>query len=89
MPKHNNLRSKQHIQNQPQHPLLFPLLQFHLHQRLPQLHRRPQPPPNIAYGLFLCRGDVPTTGCQDCVTTPTKVVQRCPKSKNVIIWYDE
>ncbi|KAL7213361.1 hypothetical protein ACSBR2_015975 [Camellia fascicularis] len=64
-------------------------------------------PPDIAYGLFLCRGDVSTAVCQDCVTSaiakiakksksqPTsqteakEVVQRCPKSKDVIIWYDE
>ncbi|KAL7213356.1 hypothetical protein ACSBR2_015970 [Camellia fascicularis] len=47
-------------------------------------------PPDIAYGLFLCRGDVSTAVCQDCVTSATKeVVQRCPKSKDVIIWYDE
>ncbi|KAI8007117.1 Cysteine-rich receptor-like protein kinase 25 [Camellia lanceoleosa] len=47
-------------------------------------------PPEIAYGLFLCRGDVSTDVCQDCVTTATKeVVQRCPKSKVVTIWYDE
>ncbi|KAI7999677.1 Cysteine-rich receptor-like protein kinase 25 [Camellia lanceoleosa] len=47
-------------------------------------------PPDIAYGLFLCRGDVSTAVCQDCVTTATKeVVQRCPKSTNVMIWYDE
>ncbi|CAL5410951.1 unnamed protein product [Camellia sinensis] len=47
-------------------------------------------PPNIVYGLFLCRGDVSTAVCQDCVTTATKeVVQRCPNSKVVTIWYDE
>ncbi|CAL5344639.1 unnamed protein product [Camellia sinensis] len=47
-------------------------------------------PPDIAYGLFLCRGDVSIDVCQDCVTTATEeVVQRCPKSKVVTIWYDE
>ncbi|CAL5408502.1 unnamed protein product [Camellia sinensis] len=47
-------------------------------------------PPNIVYGLFLCRGDVSTVVCQDCVTTATKeVVQRCTNSKVVTIWYDE
>ncbi|CAL5410961.1 unnamed protein product [Camellia sinensis] len=46
-------------------------------------------PPDIAYGLFLCRGDVSTDVCQDCVSTATKeVVKKCPKSKDVIIWYD-
>ncbi|CAL5410955.1 unnamed protein product [Camellia sinensis] len=46
-------------------------------------------PPDIAYGLFLCRGDVSTDVCQDCVSTATKqVVKKCPKSKDVTIWYD-
>ncbi|GMP75203.1 hypothetical protein CsSME_00032377 [Camellia sinensis var. sinensis] len=46
-------------------------------------------PPDIAYGLFLCRGDVSTDVCQDCVSTATKeVVKKCPNSKDVIIWYD-
>ncbi|GMP75323.1 hypothetical protein CsSME_00032459 [Camellia sinensis var. sinensis] len=46
--------------------------------------------PDIAYGLYLCRGDVSTAVCQDCVVTATQeVVQRCPKSKNVTILYDE
>ncbi|XP_028059431.1 cysteine-rich receptor-like protein kinase 10 isoform X2 [Camellia sinensis] len=46
-------------------------------------------PPDIAYGLFLCRGDVSTDVCQDCVSTATKqVVKKCPKSKEVTIWYD-
>ncbi|CAL5402732.1 unnamed protein product [Camellia sinensis] len=47
-------------------------------------------PPDIAYGLFLCRGDVSTIICQDCVATAIKeVVQNCPNSKAVTIWYDE
>ncbi|KAL7244054.1 hypothetical protein ACSBR1_016308 [Camellia fascicularis] len=47
-------------------------------------------PPDIAYGLFLCRGDVSTQICQDCVATATKeVAQNCPNSKAVTIWYDE
>ncbi|CAL5410958.1 unnamed protein product [Camellia sinensis] len=46
-------------------------------------------PPDIAYGLSLCHGDVSTDVCQDCVSTATKqVVKKCPKSKDVIIWYD-
>ncbi|CAL5410850.1 unnamed protein product [Camellia sinensis] len=46
--------------------------------------------PDTAYGLLLCRGDVSAAVCQDCVSSATKeVVQRCPNSKNVIIWYDE
>ncbi|KAF7120339.1 hypothetical protein RHSIM_Rhsim13G0160900 [Rhododendron simsii] len=47
-------------------------------------------PPDIAYGLFLCRGDVSITACRECVIFATKdVVERCPRSKRVTIWYDE
>ncbi|KAL7213352.1 hypothetical protein ACSBR2_015966 [Camellia fascicularis] len=47
-------------------------------------------PPDTAYGLFLCRGDVSTAVCQDCVSfATTDVVQKCPNSKVVTIWYDE
>ncbi|XP_038710351.1 cysteine-rich receptor-like protein kinase 10 [Tripterygium wilfordii] len=46
--------------------------------------------PDIVYGLFLCRGDVSTDVCQDCVTFATQdVVQRCPVEKVTVIWYDE
>jgi hypothetical protein len=42
------------------------------------------------YGLFLCRGDVNTTVCQDCVAYAAKeILQRCPFQKGAIIWYDE
>lgn len=42
------------------------------------------------YGLFLCRGDVSTNVCQECVTFATRdVIQRCPVEKVAIIWYDE
>ncbi|KAI7999956.1 Cysteine-rich receptor-like protein kinase 25 [Camellia lanceoleosa] len=55
--------------------------------------------PDTAHGLFLCRGDVSTEVCHgnismdvchECVTTATKdVLQKCPNSKVVTIWYDE
>ncbi|KAF7121204.1 hypothetical protein RHSIM_Rhsim13G0159400 [Rhododendron simsii] len=46
--------------------------------------------PDVAYGLFLCRGDVSATVCRDCVVYATgDAVQRCPGSKRVTIWYDE
>ncbi|XP_015882334.3 putative cysteine-rich receptor-like protein kinase 9 isoform X1 [Ziziphus jujuba] len=49
-----------------------------------------QDPSNSVHGLFLCRGDVNTTACRDCVTTATKeVIRRCPVEKQNIIWYDE
>ncbi|XAR65587.1 Non-specific serine/threonine protein kinase [Bertholletia excelsa] len=47
-------------------------------------------PPDVAYGLFLCRGDVTASVCRDCVSTATQEIPgRCPKSKVVILWYDE
>ncbi|KAM3749626.1 hypothetical protein ACB098_05G200500 [Castanea mollissima] len=48
-------------------------------------------PPNIVYGLFLCRGDVTPNVCQDCVSTATKdIVQHyCPTGIEATIWYDQ
>ncbi|KAF7119564.1 hypothetical protein RHSIM_Rhsim13G0159800 [Rhododendron simsii] len=47
-------------------------------------------PPDVAYGLFICRGDLSATTCRDCVTYAAgDVVERCPGSKRVTIWYDE
>ncbi|KAK9265383.1 hypothetical protein L1049_007345 [Liquidambar formosana] len=47
-------------------------------------------PPDIAYGLFLCRGDVSTDVCQECVATASReTVQRCTRQKVIYIWYDE
>jgi hypothetical protein len=41
-------------------------------------------------GLFLCRGDVNTRVCQDCVAHAAKeILQRCPFLMGAIIWYDE
>ncbi|KAK3431966.1 hypothetical protein EUGRSUZ_E04151 [Eucalyptus grandis] len=43
-----------------------------------------------AYGLFLCRGDVSTATCGECVATATKdILQRCPDRRSSLIWYDE
>ncbi|KAG6641567.1 hypothetical protein I3843_09G081400 [Carya illinoinensis] len=47
-------------------------------------------PTDVVYGLSLCRGDVSTAVCQDCVATATKEIRRrCPLDKVSIIWYDE
>ncbi|KAG5516575.1 hypothetical protein RHGRI_037329 [Rhododendron griersonianum] len=47
-------------------------------------------PPDITYGLFLCRGDVSAAMCRDCVVNATgHVVEQCPGSKRVTVWYDE
>ncbi|GLT30980.1 hypothetical protein SLA2020_057500 [Shorea laevis] len=46
--------------------------------------------PNMVYGLFLCRGDVSTTVCRDCVAFAAgDSTQRCPVEKDVVLWYDE
>ncbi|XP_015574231.2 cysteine-rich receptor-like protein kinase 10 [Ricinus communis] len=46
--------------------------------------------PDDVYGSFLCRGDVSTDVCQDCVTFATQdIVKRCPIEKVAIVWYDE
>ncbi|XP_023898167.1 cysteine-rich receptor-like protein kinase 10 [Quercus suber] len=48
-------------------------------------------PENTVYGLFLCRGDLATNECQECVSTATKeiVQQYCPEEKVAVVWYDE
>ncbi|KAL3740590.1 hypothetical protein ACJRO7_021810 [Eucalyptus globulus] len=49
-----------------------------------------QNPPDQAYGLFLCRGDVSTATCSDCVATgKQEILQRCPNQRVSVIWYDE
>ncbi|XP_058197648.1 cysteine-rich receptor-like protein kinase 10 [Rhododendron vialii] len=47
-------------------------------------------PPDVTYGLFLCRGDLTPAACQDCVAYASRdIVEQCPESKRVTIWYDE
>ncbi|CAK9135450.1 unnamed protein product [Ilex paraguariensis] len=44
---------------------------------------------NDIHGLFLCRGDVNASTCQNCVTSAGKEISRvCPSNKTTIIWYD-
>ncbi|KAJ0081491.1 hypothetical protein Patl1_12065 [Pistacia atlantica] len=46
--------------------------------------------PDEVHGLFLCRRDLNSTICQDCVTFATRNVTKiCPTGKLAIIWYDE
>ncbi|KAK9031361.1 hypothetical protein V6N11_032744 [Hibiscus sabdariffa] len=46
--------------------------------------------PNRLYGLFLCRGDLSPSACQDCVTLITNdIPQRCPTQTTAVIWYEE
>ncbi|XP_060671855.1 cysteine-rich receptor-like protein kinase 25 [Ziziphus jujuba] len=49
-----------------------------------------QDPGTVVYGLFLCRGDVTITVCQECLTTEAKdlVEEYCPTEKVAVIWYD-
>jgi hypothetical protein len=46
---------------------------------------------DTVYGLFLCRGDLSTQECQDCVNIATDDVinQYCPIEKTAVIWYEE
>ncbi|KAJ6292253.1 hypothetical protein OIU78_024431 [Salix suchowensis] len=46
--------------------------------------------PDVVYGMFLCRGDVSSSVCRNCVAFGTKdVLQRCPMDKAAVILYDE
>ncbi|XP_059646473.1 cysteine-rich receptor-like protein kinase 10 isoform X2 [Cornus florida] len=47
--------------------------------------------PDVAYGLFLCRGDIAGTNeCQDCVALAgTEIVKLCPNQKRAFIWLDK
>ncbi|XP_059661356.1 cysteine-rich receptor-like protein kinase 25 isoform X1 [Cornus florida] len=45
--------------------------------------------PNAVYGLFLCRGDVTTNQCHDCVRNASQeILQQCPNRTVAVIWYD-
>jgi hypothetical protein len=45
---------------------------------------------NRVYGVFLCRGDVSAEICRDCVAfAANETLQRCPREKVAVIWYDE
>ncbi|KAM7493135.1 hypothetical protein LguiB_027744 [Lonicera macranthoides] len=49
-----------------------------------------QDPPNVVYGLFLCRGDQNALECHNCVVNATgEITTRCPNQKSAVIWYDE
>ncbi|GKV19284.1 hypothetical protein SLEP1_g29571 [Rubroshorea leprosula] len=44
--------------------------------------------PNTVYGIFLCRGDVSTEICQNCVASAANdVAQLCPTGYEAVIWY--
>ncbi|CDP11365.1 unnamed protein product [Coffea canephora] len=47
-------------------------------------------PSNKVYGLFLCRGDVHTDVCKECVADAhTRLLHECPNQTAAIVWYDE
>ncbi|WJX21078.1 hypothetical protein P8452_10551 [Trifolium repens] len=49
-------------------------------------------PSNTVYGLYMCRGDVSSSPCQQCVTNATQKLSTdsdCSLSKRAVIWYDE
>ncbi|KAE8077904.1 hypothetical protein FH972_016422 [Carpinus fangiana] len=50
-----------------------------------------QSPATTIYGLFLCRADLTTNACRDCVATATTEIaqQYCLEGKVALIWYDE
>ncbi|XP_060212973.1 cysteine-rich receptor-like protein kinase 44 isoform X1 [Lycium barbarum] len=41
------------------------------------------------YGLFMCRADISSGNCQDCVTIAAKnIIQCCPGRKTAVFWLD-
>lgn len=47
-------------------------------------------PPDMVYGLFLCRPDVPPETCRSCIDAATVTIfLACPGQKRAMIWYNE
>ncbi|XP_057446458.1 cysteine-rich receptor-like protein kinase 25 isoform X2 [Lotus japonicus] len=47
-------------------------------------------PSDSIYGLFMCRGDIASQLCQQCVVNATqRLSSECSLSKEAVIWYDE
>ncbi|KAF3451655.1 hypothetical protein FNV43_RR07751 [Rhamnella rubrinervis] len=45
---------------------------------------------NIVYGIYLCRGDLSSDICRDCVSFSTKDAgKRCPLEQEAVLWYEE
>ncbi|XP_027193221.1 cysteine-rich receptor-like protein kinase 10 isoform X1 [Cicer arietinum] len=45
---------------------------------------------NAVGGTLLCRGDVTTTVCEQCLSTALQEIRRrCPNQREALIWYDE
>ncbi|WOK92533.1 hypothetical protein Cni_G01224 [Canna indica] len=44
---------------------------------------------DVAYGLYLCQGDLSESSCQSCIQTAiTGIKQSCPNFRQAIVWYD-
>ncbi|QCD95111.1 somatic embryogenesis receptor kinase 1 [Vigna unguiculata] len=49
-----------------------------------------QNPSDSVFGLFMCRGDVPSQLCHQCVQNAThRLSSECSLAKQAVIWYDE
>ncbi|XP_057446354.1 cysteine-rich receptor-like protein kinase 25 isoform X2 [Lotus japonicus] len=47
-------------------------------------------PSDSVYGLFMCRGDIPSKLCQNCIRDATlQLFSECSSSKQALIWYEE
>lgn len=47
-------------------------------------------PSDSVFGLYMCRGDVPSLLCQQCVQNATqRLSSDCSLAKQAVIWYDE
>ncbi|GAA0159541.1 transmembrane signal receptor [Lithospermum erythrorhizon] len=43
--------------------------------------------PDVVYGLVLCRGDITSDACRECLGIASReIIQSCPKEKESIIW---
>ncbi|EOA34035.1 hypothetical protein CARUB_v10021535mg [Capsella rubella] len=46
--------------------------------------------PDTVYGMFLCRGDINTSSCSDCVQAATiQIATNCTLNKRAVIYYQE
>ncbi|XP_027357302.1 cysteine-rich receptor-like protein kinase 10 [Abrus precatorius] len=47
-------------------------------------------PYDSIYGMFMCRGDIPSQLCQQCVVNASqRLSSECSLSKEAVFWYDE
>ncbi|KAJ9562997.1 hypothetical protein OSB04_008157 [Centaurea solstitialis] len=47
-------------------------------------------PPDVAYGLYLCRADKLANDCRNCLITASKeIAKACPNQKHAIRWSDD